>query len=55
MLRRKNDWDVALEESRVKESESPKFVPGPDYDYGQTYTFTLADLAGDQSEPRAVQ
>jgi hypothetical protein len=47
MLHRKDDWDEALEEARnnaIARGEAvpiKPFVPGPDYDYGISYTFTL--------------
>lgn len=33
-LRRKDDWDEALEQADGKKANA--FVPGPDYDYGVT-------------------
>jgi hypothetical protein len=33
-LRKKDDWDEALEETSRNQDRVPTFIPGPDYDYG---------------------
>lgn len=45
-LRRKDDWDEALEEANLRAGRMPPkpFEPGPDYDYSVAFSFTLEEL-----------
>lgn len=45
-LRRKDDWDIALEEAALRKGKVyPKpFTPPPEYDYGVRFVFTKKEL-----------
>lgn len=55
-LRRKDDWDEALEEARnnaIARGETKPaapFVPGADYDYGISITISMSEILGDDTE-----
>lgn len=59
-LRKRDDWDEALEEARnnaiARGEIAPvaPFAPGPDYDYATTFVVRLRDLLDDDSKPPNV-
>ena len=55
-LRRKDDWDEALEEARnnaISRGEirpSVPFVPGPDYDYVASIVIPMREIIGEDAK-----